>query len=245
MKKICALLVAVLALVGLAACGGDKTPAETDKVKINIWATAAEEAVVKAVVDEYNASHEKKFEYEFTAISEADAGVTLANDPTVNGAPALFLCADDHISTLQSKNIVAEIKNARKDKIVANNTPVAVQGATLDGKLDDLEDSILEQTSSDITAKFNTIVNDPKTGNPITVGGVITMDLVEPTSDNPNSYTRITLGNSNNDIKAIFTNAALNFETTNGTRLAWVDAEEQEFGTTKISIGQPGSGVAR
>ena len=135
MKKICALLVAVLALVGLAACGGDKTPAETDKVKINIWATAAEEAVVKAVVDEYNANHEKKFEYEFTAISEADAGVTLANDPTVNGAPALFLCADDHISTLQSKNIVAEIKNARKDKIVANNTPVAVQGATLDGKV--------------------------------------------------------------------------------------------------------------
>ena len=135
MKKIFALLIACLALVGLAACGGDKTPAETDKVKINIWATAAEEAVVKAVVDEYNATHEKKFEYEFTAISEADAGVTLANDPTVNGAPALFLCADDHISTLQSKNIVAEIKNARKDKIVADNSAVSVQGATLNGKV--------------------------------------------------------------------------------------------------------------
>lgn len=135
MKKIFALLIAGLALVGLAACGEDKAPAETEKVKINIWATAAEEAVVKAVVDEYNATHEKDFEYEFTAISEADAGVTLANDPTVNGAPALFLCADDHISTLQSKNIVAEIKNARREKIEANNSAVSVLGATLDGKV--------------------------------------------------------------------------------------------------------------
>ena len=71
------------------------------------------------------------------------------------------------------------------------------------------------------------------------------MDLVPPSSENPNSYTRITLGNTNNDIKAEFTNAALNFKTTSDVNLAWVDGENQEFGTTKISIGQPGSGVAR
>lgn len=133
MKKLMALPLAALAVLGLASCGEKEV--ETDKTKINIWATAAEEAVIKAVVDEYNGKHEKKFEYEFTAISEADCGTTLANDPTVNGAPALFLCADDHISTLQSKNIVAEIKNERKEKIVKNMTEAAVLGATLGDKI--------------------------------------------------------------------------------------------------------------
>lgn len=133
MKKLLALPLAALALFGLVSCGGKE--AETEKTKINIWATAAEEAVIKAVVDEYNGKHENKFEYEFTAISESDCGTTLANDPTVNGAPALFLCADDHISTLQSKNIVAEIKNARKDAVIKNTTEAAVLGATMDDKL--------------------------------------------------------------------------------------------------------------
>lgn len=134
MKKICSLLIAALALISLAACGKEDSN-KTEKQSINIWATAAEEAVIKAVIDEYNAAHDAQYTYNFTAISEADAGTTLANDPTVNGAPALFLCADDHISTLQSKNIVAEIKNARKERVVASTSEVAVAGATLDGKL--------------------------------------------------------------------------------------------------------------
>lgn len=136
MKKICMLLVAVLALFGLAACGGDSdgTPV-VQKTKINIWATAAEEKVIKTVIDDYNAKNNVNYTYEFTAISEADAGTTLANDPTVNGAPALFLCADDHISALASKNIVAEIKGARKERVVSSTSDVAVQGATLNEKL--------------------------------------------------------------------------------------------------------------
>ena len=134
MKKICSLLIAALALISLAACGKEESN-KTEKQSINIWATAAEEAVIKAVIDEYNAAHDEQYTYNFTAISEADAGTTLANDPTVNGAPALFLCADDHISTLQSKNIGAEIKNARKERVVASTSEVAVAGATLDGKL--------------------------------------------------------------------------------------------------------------
>ena len=140
MKKLCTLLIAFLALFSLVACGGDDSGDQgsgdvVQKTKINIWATAAEEPVIKAVIDEYNKANNVNYTYEFTAISEADAGTTLANDPTVNGAPALFLCADDHISTLASKNIVAEIKGARKEKVVASTTEVAVQGATLGDKL--------------------------------------------------------------------------------------------------------------
>ena len=106
MKKLFALSAATLAVLGLASCGGQKEQ-DIEKTKINVWATAAEEEVIKAIVDDYNATHENDFEYEFTPIAEGDCGTTLANDPTVNGAPALFLCADDHIPTLQSRNIVA------------------------------------------------------------------------------------------------------------------------------------------
>lgn len=130
MKKIIACFVALLTVLTLAACGEKVVEKE-----INIWATAAEEAVIKAVIDEYNASHDNQYTFKFTAISEADAGTTLANDPTVKGAPALFLCADDHLSTLQSKNIVAEIKGARKERVAASTTPVSVESASLNGKL--------------------------------------------------------------------------------------------------------------
>lgn len=134
MKKLFALSAATLAVLGLASCGGQKEQ-DIEKTKINVWATAAEEEVIKAIVDDYNATHENDFEYEFTPIAEGDCGTTLANDPTVNGAPALFLCADDHIPTLQSRNIVAEIKGARKEKVVKSTSKVAVLGATLDDKL--------------------------------------------------------------------------------------------------------------
>ena len=130
-KKLMALPLAALAVLGLVSCGEK----ETEKTKINIWATAAEEEVIKQVVDDYNEKHEYDFEYEFTAISESDAGTTLANDPTVSGAPALFLCADDHIDTLQSKNIVAEIKNKRRETVIKNTTETAVLGAMSGDKL--------------------------------------------------------------------------------------------------------------
>ena len=119
------------------------------------------------------------------------------------------------------------------------------EGSTLSSDIETKASSLIKQTADDITGKLNRLVQDPTTGEPVIIGGVIQMDLVPPTEENPNSYTRITLGNTNNDIKAEFTNAALNFKTTSGVNLAWVDAENQEFGTTKITIGQPGSGVAR
>lgn len=133
MKKVLTLGAAALLALGLVSCG--QKDQDIEKTKINVWATAAEEAVIKALVDDYNATHENDFEYEFTPIAEGDCGTTLANDPTVKGAPALFLCADDHIPTLQSKNIVAEIKGARRENVVKSTSEVAVMGATLDDKL--------------------------------------------------------------------------------------------------------------
>ncbi len=139
MKKLLTFGTALLSTLALVACGGGGDAQENiDKVKINVWATAAEQQVIDAVIEDFNrkqTEESKKFKIEFTAVAEGDTGTTLAKDPTVDGAPALFLCADDHIPNLQSLNIVSEIKGARKDKIVAENAKIAVDSATIDGKL--------------------------------------------------------------------------------------------------------------
>ena len=118
------------------------------------------------------------------------------------------------------------------------------EGETLAGKLSDIEESILTQTSTDITAQFTKITSSPGSGEPVTIGGAITLDLV---TENNKSYTRITLGNTSSNIQGVFTNTALNFQTTDSTpiKLAWIDGEQQEFGASKISIGTAGSNVAR
>ena len=129
--KLMACVLATVSLGSLASCGEDG-PAPVETVEINVWATAAEEAVITKVVNEWNAEHDavNQFKIKFTAVAEGDCGTTLSKDPTVDGAPALFLCADDHIADLTSKNIIAEIKGERREKIEKNNTDVAVMGVT-------------------------------------------------------------------------------------------------------------------
>lgn len=137
-KKVAYLGLTALCLGALAACGSSNKKNNTDAehVKINIWATAKEEAVIKTVVDKYNAANpNNKFTYKFSAVAEGDCGTTLSKDPTVEGAPALFLVADDHIPSLVSKDIVSEIKGSRKDKVVNNTLSPAVAGATYNDKL--------------------------------------------------------------------------------------------------------------
>ena len=139
-KQLLTLAAATLATVSLVSCGKkvDDTVEAIATTKINVWATASEQAVVEEVIKNWNAAQptdETKFNIEFTAVSEADCGTTLAKDPQVKGAPALFLCADDQISNLASLNIIAEIKGERKEKIVNRTTEVAVAGATMGDKL--------------------------------------------------------------------------------------------------------------
>jgi len=136
------LLVAATGIVAafvLGACGGSGN-ANYGEVgtEINIWATAAEETVINNAVKEYNDLHEndtEKFSFKFTAVAEGDAGTTLAKDPGVANSPALFLCADDHIFNLASKDIVLELKGSYKESIVENNSAVSVLGATYDEKI--------------------------------------------------------------------------------------------------------------
>ena len=134
--------VALVSLLALAGCNKSSAPKEVDygsvNTKIVVWATAQEEAVVKKVVDAYNAKQTedtRKFNYEFKAIQEGDCGSALSKDATVEGAPALALIADDQIEGLQSKNIILEVKGSYKERVQYYNSEVAVTGASSGEKL--------------------------------------------------------------------------------------------------------------
>ncbi len=129
-KLIAVSLVALGAAGGLASCSSG-----TSTTKIVVWAPSEEEAVIKEVVDKYNKTAEFKINYTFTAVSEADGGTTLGNDPQVKNAPALVAAADDHIFSLAQKKIVQKLPTAWKEFVTTENTEVAIKGASYNGEV--------------------------------------------------------------------------------------------------------------
>lgn len=134
-KIIPAAALTFFAAIGLAGCG-PTIPAAPEigaKAPITVWATEAEHDVINAIVDAYNAKQEvaaNRFDITLVGVAEGDAGTQLAADPEQEGAPALFLTADDHIYNLYSKNILLEITGVYKEIVTLSNSAVSVQGAS-------------------------------------------------------------------------------------------------------------------
>lgn len=129
-NKLIPLSLVALMGAGLTACGGGDSDA------IIVWATANEQAVVEAVLEDYNAqAGEDKIKVKYVAVAEGDTGTEVAKDPSAKTAPELFLVADDHIYNLQSKNIIVDLTSAYGSKIKEANTEVSVTGASYGNKV--------------------------------------------------------------------------------------------------------------
>ena len=116
----------------------DKTEPSIDKTEpITVWATASEEMVIEEIIKDWNANHEidKQFKIDFRTVAEGDCGMILSKDPSANGAPALFLCADDHLSKLVDNNCVSEITGESRSVIENNNIQLAVSSVTQNDKV--------------------------------------------------------------------------------------------------------------
>ena len=121
---------ALMAAGGLAGCSGDSDA-------VIVWATAAEQAVVNKVVEEYNrnATEEEKIKVNYKAVAEGDTGTEVAKDPSGKNTADLFLVADDQIYNLQSKNTILDITSAYGAQITKDNTETSVIGASYNGKV--------------------------------------------------------------------------------------------------------------
>lgn len=127
-----------LSAMALVACGGEGEGGNSgNNARIRIWGPTEERAVVEAVIGAYNdANPNDKITYDFTAITEADAGTTVAADPTVEGYPALFACADDHLSNLATiRGIVTPLPNIYAEDVIEATAETAVTAGSIDGQL--------------------------------------------------------------------------------------------------------------
>ena len=131
-----------LTVVGLAACGAPVDPSSEapstggeTTTTVKVWATQEEHPVINSIVAKYNETATDKLAVELTAVAEGDAGTELVKDPTQEGAPDLFLTADDHIFNLQRNSIALEITGDYKTAVTSANSPVSITGSSYDGKL--------------------------------------------------------------------------------------------------------------
>ena len=126
MKKICAILLALVLILTLAACGGK----ETDQNSLVIWHDK-EDAVAKVLEDylktalpNYVITLEKK-------TSLTDSLKLVGNDPS--SAPDLFLFAHDKVGLFAEMGILAPVEDLLPAGALDAYLPMTVEAATYKG----------------------------------------------------------------------------------------------------------------
>lgn len=153
MKKIIALLMAVLMTAGmLAACSSTpaedasptventKAQAETavvsgekEKITLKVWADQGELELTEKLCNEFAAEHpEKEYTFEYGAVGAVDGKARYLEDPAA--AADVFLFADDQLVDLVKADALYEVTR-NTDTIIAANTPGSINAATYDGTL--------------------------------------------------------------------------------------------------------------
>ena len=144
MKKIIAMLMACLMVVGvMAACGGNTTttPAgttagtnEPTDITLTVWGPQAELGEnnggwLPQWCEKFNEAHpEWNITFKYEVCGEGDAGNNVTKDPTVAGD--IYFFANDQLGTLMQANAIARLGGATLDQIKADNTPEIVGSVT-------------------------------------------------------------------------------------------------------------------
>lgn len=148
MKKILALLLAVLMIVGLVACGesnpdepqgsagstqGGNEPAEVQEVTLKVWAPQEDQVDGKGWLNEMLAKFEEahpeyKITWDIGVCSEGDAGNNVKADPEAAGDVYFF--ANDQMGTLLQANALAKLGGSYLDQVKNDNSQVLLNTVT-------------------------------------------------------------------------------------------------------------------
>ena len=155
MKKIIALLLAVVMVLGLAACGQAPAPAETkapeaaapaetkapeaeapaapEAITLKVWGPnedqADENSFLKVACAKFAEAHpEWDITFVFEVCAEGDAGGMVTKDPSA--AADVYMFANDQLGTLMQANAIARLGGAALEQVKADNSETMVASVT-------------------------------------------------------------------------------------------------------------------
>ena len=157
MKKLIALLLAVVMVLGLVACGNDtpettapnagnndpkptenNQPAEPTKITLKVWGPAEDQAdensflqVACAKFAEAHPEYDITFVFEICA--EGDAGTQVTKDPSA--AADVYMYANDQLGTLMQANAIARLGGDVEAQVKADNSQTMIDSVSANGAL--------------------------------------------------------------------------------------------------------------
>ncbi len=153
MKKIIALLLACVMVLGLAACGGTETPSTTgaaggaqnpgtgepEAISLKVWGPQAElgennDGWLPKMCEAFDEAHpEWDITFTYEVCGEGDAGTKVTQDPTVAGD--IYFFANDQLGTLIQANAIARLGGEVETQVKEDNSQGIVDSVSVDGAL--------------------------------------------------------------------------------------------------------------
>ena len=147
MKKILALLLAVLMLASvLAACGGNKTTNDQkttasgdifhgeNDIKLLVWAPEAAVQLTQTLCENFKSEHsDKNITIEVKPQEEGDVAAQILNDPEVAGDVFSFAC--DQMNRLDKSKVLDPVPSDFVTEIKERDSESSIEAATMKGEL--------------------------------------------------------------------------------------------------------------
>ena len=154
MKKLIALLLAAVMVLGLAACGGEKAPettapaadntpattapAEAQKITLKVWGPQEdqvdENSFLQVACAKFAEAHpEWDIEFIFEVCAEGDAGTQVTKDPSA--AADVYMYANDQLGTLLQANAIARLGGDVEAQVLADNSETMITSVSTNGAL--------------------------------------------------------------------------------------------------------------
>ena len=139
MKKIIALLLAGMMIVGLLAGCGAQKPADDDKknqvtdITLTVWGPSEDQAdensFLQTACKKFAALHpEWNITFNFGVCSEGDAGKNVTQDPAA--AADVYMFANDQLGTLIQANAIAKLGGTTLEQVKKNNSETMIKSVS-------------------------------------------------------------------------------------------------------------------
>ena len=151
MKKLIALLLACVMVLGLVACGAKETPAETKPaetkpttteaaapaeakdITLKVWGPQEDQVDASSwlptMCEKFNEAHpEWNITFVYEVCSEGDASKNVVQD--VSAAADVYMFANDQLGTLIQANAIAQLGGTYLDQVLADNSESMIASVT-------------------------------------------------------------------------------------------------------------------